>query len=108
LASAVPATIRTGWSAAMTAVSRATPIAPPIIRWALKTVDATLVRSAPTVAKPAAWLGRNTDATPNPMTNRMTRSSHALVPVPTKEKVTAVQAISSRPATMIRRGPIAG
>jgi hypothetical protein len=71
-------------------------------------VDATLVRSAPTVAKPAAWLGRKTPATPNPMTNRMTRSSHGLVPVAANDRATAMPAISSRAATMIRRGPTAG
>ena len=71
-------------------------------------VDATPVRSAPTVAKPAVWLGRNTAATPNPMTNMMARSSHTLVPVPASDKTTALPAISSRPATMIRRGPTAG
>ena len=65
-----PAAVPTGWRADRTAVSRATPTAPPTWRWALKMVDATPVRCAPTVAKPAAWLGMNTAATPNPMTKR--------------------------------------
>jgi hypothetical protein len=95
-------------AAPTTADRSATPTALPSCLPALNSGVALAMPARGIVAIEIACDGMNTDATPSPSPSRSSRTSHRLVPAPTRARSASVTATTTDPVAVSQRAPIRG